>query len=153
MRERNVYHRQIAVAAPWANGLVERVNRFLKSSLRKVVEDQTSWADHLDIIQYVINNTYHSSIKSSPSKLLLGYEQRCHADQKLVEVLNNIAKVETDLCSERDSSREIALEITDKLRNYNKIYYDKRHKTPSKYKAGDYVLIRDTTVKPGEDKI
>jgi len=27
-------HRKVAVAAPWANGMVERVNRFLKNSLR-----------------------------------------------------------------------------------------------------------------------
>lgn len=31
----NIKHRQVVVAAPWANGIVERVNRFLKSSLTK----------------------------------------------------------------------------------------------------------------------
>jgi len=35
----NIVHRQVAVAALWANGLVERLNRFLKSFLKKVVED------------------------------------------------------------------------------------------------------------------
>jgi len=38
------------------------------------------------------------------------------------------------------------------LRSYNKAYYDKRHKVLSKYNPGDYVLIRDTFVKPGEDR-
>ena len=55
----------VAVAVPWANGLVERVNRFLKSSLRKVVDDQLNWTDSLSLIQYTINNTYHSAIKCS----------------------------------------------------------------------------------------
>jgi len=38
------------------------LNRFLKSSLKKVVEDTKNWSSQLNVIQYVINNTYHSSI-------------------------------------------------------------------------------------------
>lgn len=30
--------RRVAVASPWANGIVKRVNRYLKSSLTKAVE-------------------------------------------------------------------------------------------------------------------
>ncbi|KYN12117.1 hypothetical protein ALC57_15719, partial [Trachymyrmex cornetzi] len=45
-----------------------------------------------------------------------------------------------------------ACQATDKLRSYNKSYYDKHHKTPSVYKPGDYVLVRDTSSKPGEEK-
>lgn len=80
LKERQIYHRQIAVAAPWANGLVERVNRFIKSSLKKVVSDASEWPSKLDLIQYVVNNSYHASIKTTLSKLLLGFDQRCHAD-------------------------------------------------------------------------
>jgi len=65
----NSVHRQVAVAAPWANGLVERLNRFLKSSLKKVIENTKNWSTQLNVIQYVINNTYHSSINASPSKI------------------------------------------------------------------------------------
>lgn len=39
LKHYNVMHRQVAVATPWANELVERVNRFLKSSLKKIIED------------------------------------------------------------------------------------------------------------------
>ncbi|KYN35103.1 Pro-Pol polyprotein, partial [Trachymyrmex septentrionalis] len=76
IQRRGIKHRLVATAASWANGLVERVNRFLKSSLRKVVHDQLNWVDNLSVIQYTINNTYHSTIKCSPSKLLFGYEKR-----------------------------------------------------------------------------
>jgi len=31
LQERNIKHQLVAVAAPWSNGLVERINRFLKS--------------------------------------------------------------------------------------------------------------------------
>jgi len=33
---RKISHRKVAVASPWANGVVERINRFLKSSLTKL---------------------------------------------------------------------------------------------------------------------
>jgi len=152
VHDREIKHRLIAVAAPWANGLVERVNRFLKSSLKKLVEDQNNWSSQLSIVQYVINNTFHKATKSTPSKLLFGYDQHCHADSKLVKFLNNLANIELNSDEQREIDRKIAIEATDQLRNYNKAYYDKRHKAPTKYNPEDYVLIRDTFVKPDENK-
>jgi len=66
-------HRKVAVAAPWANGMVERVNRFLKNSLIKTVDSTVDWETNLGRLQYILNNTHHAVIKTSPSKLLLGY--------------------------------------------------------------------------------
>jgi len=152
LRERNIKHQLVAVAAPWANGLVERINRFLKSSLKKMITEQTSWSFKIKEIQYVINNTYHSSIKASPSKLLLGYDCRGHTDSPLIKFLNNLAKTDFEVESIREKNKQIAVEATNKLKNYNKTYYDKHHKTPSRYNSGDFVLIRDTGFKPGEDR-
>ncbi|XP_071628367.1 uncharacterized protein [Temnothorax longispinosus] len=145
-------HHLVAVAAPWANGMVERVNRFLKSSLKKLVDEQQFWNIHLDTVQYVMNNTYHKSLGASPSKILLGIEQRNNADVKLVDFLREIAGIELDIQKSREASRDLALEATNKIKEYNKIYYDERHKKPTKYEEGDLVLIRDTYLKPGEDK-
>jgi len=152
LQERNIKHQLVAVAAPWSNGLVERINRFLKSSLKKVIEEQTSWSSKLNIIQYVINNTYHSSLKATPSKVLLGYECRGHADSPLIKFLNSHAKVDLNIESIRELSKQVAVEATNKLKDYNKTYYDKHHKLPTKYSPGDFVLIRDTGSKPREDK-
>lgn len=88
VEERNISHRLVAVAAPWANGLVERVNRFLKASLRKLLEFPDEWNEKLSQVQYVVNNTFHTAIKNTPSMLLLGYAQRNHSDRRLVEFLN-----------------------------------------------------------------
>lgn len=43
LQNRNIRHRLIAVATSQANSLIERVNKFLKSSLRKIVEDNSNW--------------------------------------------------------------------------------------------------------------
>lgn len=47
MEQHKIVHRLVAVAALWANGLIERVNRFVKASFKKVVEDQETWSSHI----------------------------------------------------------------------------------------------------------
>lgn len=150
LSDNGIKQRLVAVAAPWANGMVERVNRFLKSSLTKILEEPKKWSLQLGAVQYVINNTFHSSLKASPSKILLGYEQRSHADVDLVEYLNKVAKTELSCEAERENSQKLAVEVSNKIHDYNKNYFDQRHKKPTQYKEGDYVVIRDTSVKPGE---
>lgn len=59
---------------------------------------------------------------------------------------------ESSFLESREQARDLAIEATSKLKAYNKVYYDKRHKKPSQYNIGDYVMIRDTVVKPDEDK-
>lgn len=147
-----IKHRKVAVASPWANGLAERVNRFLKSSLTKLIEGPQDWKLHLDKVQYVVNNTVNSSTKMTPSKLLLGYDQRNHKDISLKNMIDQLAEIDNDLLKERQTSRDMAIEANEKIRNYNKLYYDRSHKIPSKYQEGDYVLVRDLLTKPGESK-
>lgn len=150
LRINDVKHHTVAVAAPWANGLVERVNRFLKSSLKKLIKEQDLWSIHVNKIQYVINNTIHSSIKATPSIILFGIEQRNNIDVKLTDFLSRLTEPFSDFEANRNDSRRLALLTTEKLKKYNKVYYDKRHVKPSVYKEGDLVLIRDS-VKPSED--
>ncbi|XP_011254691.1 uncharacterized protein LOC105250352 [Camponotus floridanus] len=115
-------------------------------------EYDQAWDTHLDTVQYVMNNTYHSSVKATPAKLLFGVDMRDHPDAELVRFLNDFAKIEFDVQNNRDATRKLAIESTNKIKEYNKSYYDERHTKPSLYKSRDYVLIRDTTTKPGEDK-
>jgi len=58
-------HRKIAVAVPWANGIVMRINRFLKSSLTKLINSSAEWKTYLGTMQYINNNTHHSVIIES----------------------------------------------------------------------------------------
>jgi len=88
----------------------------------------------------------------TPSKLFLGFDQRNHADSKLILFLNNLVKTNLFVEDNRVLNQKVAIDATNKVKEYNKRYYDKRHKKPSIYNEGDYVLIRDTSVKPGEDR-
>jgi len=142
-------HRKVAVAAPWANGMVERVNRFLKNSLIKILDSSIDWESCLGHLQYVLNNTHHAVIKTSPSKLLLGYHQRNHGDFDLSQLTKALTDAESELSIE--NLRDKARQTTDSIKNYNKGYKNARYKTPSMYNEGDFVLIRDSRVKPGEN--
>jgi len=144
----NIKTRKVAVASPWANGLVERVNRFLKSSLIKTADFQGDWKNNIRKVQYVINNTVNSSIKASPSKLLLGYEQRNHTDKHLRQQIDRWFQIEIDIERDREVAKDTALQANDQLRKYNQVYYDRKHKKPV-YKSGDLVLVRNLQSKSG----
>lgn len=58
IQENEIEHSMTAIASPWANGIVERVNRFLKTTLAKVVDEPVKWDCYLGKVQQrVINNT------------------------------------------------------------------------------------------------
>jgi len=119
-----IKHRKIAVASPWANGLVERVNRFIKSSLTKLCSTSDEWKEELYTLQYVINNTYHAVTNSSPSKLMFGYEQRSHDDYNFATFVRQLSEIDSVLDNERHEARELADSTTDLVRRYNKEYRD-----------------------------
>ncbi|KYN15701.1 hypothetical protein ALC57_12071 [Trachymyrmex cornetzi] len=108
------------------------------------------WELCLETVQYVFNNTHHSALMTSSTKLLLGYDQRNNSDANLIKLLNEIANIDKDFSLEREKSRELALNIASKIKSYNKSYYDKHHHKPLSYKSGDFVMIRDSAVKMGE---
>lgn len=147
----NISHRKVAVASPWANGTVERVNRFMKNSLVKSADYAEAWKTILDTVQYVINNTYHSVVKTTPAKLMFGFDQRNHRDHAFAQFVKILTDSDASIEMERDSVRNTAKTATELIRAYNKKYKDAHTRKPSVYDKGDYVLIRNLSVKAGEN--
>jgi len=92
------------------------------------------WKCWLNTAQYVLNDTVRAAIKNTPFKLLLGYAQREHTDIKLANFVNHLAKVDNDIIKERESSKDSAKAVMDKLKEHNKHYYDLRHRKPTLYR-------------------
>lgn len=69
-----------------------------------------------------------------------------NADVELIDFLNKVVKAEFDFQENRSLSHELAIEVTNKSKEYNKIYYNERHKKFTKYKEGDLVMFLDTTL-------
>ncbi|KAL6262011.1 hypothetical protein P5V15_007100 [Pogonomyrmex californicus] len=117
--------------------LGQRNNRKSKSLLKKlakVINSPESWKKYLSTVQYTINNTYNSAIKASPSNVLFGFDQRNHEDHSLKILIEDIAKTLVDPVDKREMSRNVAIEASEKLRKYNRLYYDKHHRKSLKYK-------------------
>ncbi|XP_076676638.1 uncharacterized protein LOC143373320 [Andrena cerasifolii] len=150
--ERGIEQVKVAVAAPWANGIVEKVNRFLRSTLAKTAEAPNAWYQALERTQYVLNNTFHNSINSTPSELLLGYKQRGAADTALDNYFKALAEVDKDIHSDREEARQLAIETDEKTRAYNKTQYDSRQKVPTKYNKDDLVMMKSHGNAPGENQ-
>ncbi|NEV49189.1 transposase [Wolbachia pipientis] len=149
VNEREIKHVMIAVASPWANGQVERVNRFLKSTLAKISENPSEWKLNLNATQYVLNNTLNKAIESTPSKLLLGYELRHSKDKNLRLLIDQLQNVDQEFDNDRNKARRVTETVNRELQEYNKKQYDKRHKKNTCYKEEDTVLFRVLQHKPG----
>lgn len=89
MNERNICHIKVATASAQANGQVERVNRVMKTMLGKLSAPLThaDWSLKLSQIEYAINNSTHSTTKTSPSRLMFGVDQRGETIDALAEYL------------------------------------------------------------------
>jgi len=98
VKEFTVKHRLVAVAAPWANGKwKESTDSNRKNSMTKLISSPTEWGKELGNLQYIINNTYHSSVKSTPAKLMLGFDQRCYNDTLFARFTESLKNIDANL--------------------------------------------------------
>lgn len=149
LNNNKIKHSMTAVASPWANGQIERVNRFLKSTLSKLIDAPEDWKNVIGKAKFVINNTFNKSINTTPSKILLGYDQRQNSTSELQALIERLTEVDIDIERERADARDSAKIVNRELQEYNKKAYDRRHKKPTKYKKGDLVLVKILQQKPG----
>lgn len=148
LRESGIQHVAIATATPHANGQIERINRSLTPILSKLSHTKSDWEQVLSETEFAINNTVNRSTGETPSKLLFGLNQ-------LGSVTDDVRiLLEENLVPKRnlDDFRANASTKIRQTNEYNKAYYDKRHKPPTKYNIGDYVVVKNVDVTPGVNK-
>lgn len=152
MIEHNIQLIKTAVAAPQANGQVERVNRVLGRMLSKMVEPvrQSDWPRFLSRVEYAMNNSIHNSTGKSPSILLFGVAQRGPDIDEMTEYLSDFDPSENnrDLSCDRNQA-EIAILNS---QNRNEKQYHNRSTPPRQYAQGDYVVIRNVDTTIGQNK-
>ncbi|GJX86860.1 putative reverse transcriptase domain-containing protein, partial [Tanacetum coccineum] len=108
------------------NGQSERTIQTLEDMLRAYVMDfGKGWDKHLPLIEFSYNNSYHTSIKAAPFKVLYGH--KCHSPICWAEVGD--AQL-TGLEIVRETTEKI-IQIKHHLqasRDRQKSYADKRRK-------------------------
>lgn len=137
----------VATATPRGNGQVERVNRCITAILSKKTVTLNKWDKVLSEVEYALNNMTCASTGEAPSKLLFGVHQGGSVESDFKKLL-----VEMDEEKSLEEIREEAEHNILKNQSYNKKYYDKKHKKPTLYKKGDFVMIKNTDVSGGVNK-
>jgi hypothetical protein len=128
---------------PQTDGQTEVMNQQLETMLRAYVQaDQKDWAEWLDVLQLSYNNATHSSHKTLPAQLLLGYKPRMPLDyltddsQTITEGHAGLQTCVWELKAHREAARDAIRKSVDK----QAYQYDKGCRAPT-LKVGDEVLI------------
>nr|XP_031836983.1 uncharacterized protein LOC116428909 [Nomia melanderi] len=100
------------------------------------------WYDVLEDDEYALNNTVNKATGETPCKLLFVVDQT----GKVPDVLRKCIQTERSC---ETSKLEAGAKKNLHLQNYNKTYYDKKHKPPYEYQVGDYVMLRNFVITPG----
>ena len=98
--------------------------------------------------EFALNNTVNRSTEDTPARLLFGTNQVGRTNDELRVILQRQNQKDRDL-EEIRANAVTQMKVGD---IYNKQYYDKKHKVPTKYKLGDYVMIKNVDVTPGVNK-
>jgi len=147
----DIKHVLIAAGSPQANGQVERYNHTLKVMLSKILhEKDQNWNQHLNKVQFAINNTFNRTIKNTPSNLLFGINQHgdTHDYLRLILESDNKHNNERDL----DKIRQVAQDNNLDSQIKNKAYYDSGHRPAHQYSIGDLVMIKNIDTTTGYSK-
>nr|GEW23197.1 putative reverse transcriptase domain-containing protein [Tanacetum cinerariifolium] len=124
---------------PQTDGQSERTIQTLKDMLRVCVLDfRGSWDVHLLLVEFLHDNSYHSSVKCAPFEAL--YSKKCRSPIMWTEVGEG-QLIGPELVHE---TTEKISQIKDRLkvaRDRQKSYADKRRK-PLEFSVGDCVLLK-----------
>nr|GEX75846.1 putative reverse transcriptase domain-containing protein [Tanacetum cinerariifolium] len=117
----------------------ERTIQILKDILRACAIDfRKGWVNHLSLVEFSYNNSYHTSIKAIPFKAL--YAQKCHSPICWTEV--GEAQL---LCPEViKETTEKVIQIKQRMqaaRDRQKSYADLKRK-PMEFQIGDRVMLK-----------
>ncbi|KYN22410.1 hypothetical protein ALC57_05191 [Trachymyrmex cornetzi] len=114
-----------------------------------MISTPEQWKDKLENVQFVINNSFHTALRTTPSKILFGIEQSGRADDKLRMLLDKFTETQDAFDDKRQTVRDVAKQANNQLREYNRLRYNEQHKKPTRYKQGNYVLVRRLQGKVG----
>src|SRR5687767_9004996 len=126
------------------DGQAERTIQTLEDMLRAcVLEFQGSWDDHLPLIEFAYNNSYHSSIEMAPFEALYG--RRCRSLVGWFEV-GEIALIDPDLVLDAMEKERMIREKLKTAQSRQKSYSDVRRRD-LEFGLNDWVYLKVSPMK------
>ena len=131
---------------PQCDGMVERLNRTLKSMLRKhVAKFHGQWDRFLPGALWAYRNTPHESTKEKPSFLLFGIDLKSPTEASLLppDSLDptDLGCYREELILSLSTARELAAASIQEAQKSYKYQYDKRTNLID-FRLGDWVFVR-----------
>ncbi|KAJ9544791.1 hypothetical protein OSB04_024498 [Centaurea solstitialis] len=124
---------------PQTDGQTERTIQTLGDMLRAcVLEFGGSWDDHLPLVEFSYNNSYHASIQCAPYEALYG--RKCRSPLNWLEV-GESRLLRPDIVQETTDKIKLVQEKLKAARDRQKNYVDNRRK-PLEFQVGDKVLLK-----------
>ncbi|KAJ9544751.1 hypothetical protein OSB04_024458 [Centaurea solstitialis] len=124
---------------PQTDGQTERTIQTLEDMLRAcVLEFGGSWDDHLPLVEFSYNNSYHASIQCAPYEALYG--RKCRSPLNWLEVRES-RLIRPDIVQETTDKIKMVQEKLKAARDRQKSYADNRRK-PLEFQVGDRVLLK-----------
>jgi transposase InsO family protein len=135
--------------SPQTNGQVERYHSSIIAKLRSlllqdrmILQDETqnrNWASYMAMIEFSLNTSYHTSIRTTPFELLLGYTPKLPLGLGDALVADSNPDVQ-DRLHELQQARLVAEQIMEHNQEI-KIRSAQRRLQPHSFKVGDLVLV------------
>ncbi|XP_070041564.1 uncharacterized protein, partial [Nicotiana tomentosiformis] len=126
------------------DGQAERTIQMLEDMLRACVLDfKGNWDDHLALIEFAYNNSYHSSIKMAPYEALYG--RRCRSPVGWFEV-GETELYGPDLIHQAIEKVKVIQERLRTAQSRQKSYSDVRRRD-LEFEVGDWVFLKISPMK------
>ncbi len=131
-----------------ANGLDERFNQTLQKMLTKYVHDKKEvWDNYLDTCIYAYNTAVHESTSFSPFELMFGRKAVLPVELDMEErEAKSIIDEHAEECNKSDNIQlltdqrlqnlQLARENILKVQEKQKEIYDRKHASPTSFRAG-----------------
>ena len=129
---------------PMGDGLVERMNRSLLNLLRALVQTESDWEEHVQLLLFVYRTTKHSTTKLSPYEILFGQNPApLHFPTPPINTVHDPHDYSSQLQRKLLELKELVeaniVEATSKQTEYYKGH------EPVKLSVGQQVLLDDPT--------
>ncbi|GJT50960.1 putative reverse transcriptase domain-containing protein [Tanacetum coccineum] len=124
---------------PQTDGQSERTIQTLEDMLRAcVIEFGKGWFNHLPLVKFSYNNSYHASIKVAPFEAL--YSRKCHAHVYWVEV-GEVQLTGPEMVQETTEKIIQIKQIIQAARDREKSYANLKHKS-MEFQVRDRVMLK-----------
>lgn len=148
-------HKTTSPYHPQTNGSLERTHLTLRDFIRCYIEkeDVNTWDNLVYLATHAYNTHVHKSTQEIPYTLVFGNKPRLPFDKVPSPNKKTYSNLATDIENKMKKVRQLAKENLIKSKESSKKYYDKSHRTTTKFHIGQEVLLRDMQSKATNKKL